>query len=415
MRDPNVAIVGGGVIGLCAALALRRAGADVTVLERDVCGSGASTGNAGWITPGFSVPLAAPGAARRALRWLFEPAAPVRLRPRTDASFISWSAAFLRNATDERYEAGIRSLLGFNEATFELFDRLRDSGVEFEMHPGGVVFAALEDAGHAEEREVVDRFRALGYPGEIVELSRDELLALEPALSPDVCGGFHARDERHVRPETLVDGLVRALTSAGGVIREHTRVDALRRERDTWRVAIGGDTPAFDNVVLAASVWTDALARSAGVAVPLEGARGYSITVDGFPSIRHALYLAEAKIACTPFPSAARVAGMLDFAGAVAVAPARRVAALRRGVERYLPGWSWEGAGEPWAGLRPLPPDGLPVVGEVPAAPGLIVATGHGMLGVTLAPATAELITRTVFGPTVDERARAFSPARFSR
>ncbi len=400
------------MIGLCSALALRRAGADVVVLERGAVGAGASSGNAGWVTPGFSVPLASPGAGRRTLRWLTDSAGPVRIRPRLDPSFAAWCWRFWRSGTQDRYRAAIGSLLGLNECTFELFDGLRESGVAFELHTGGIVFAALTDAGLREEAEVMVDLEALGYEWPIVPLDADALRSLEPGLTSEVRGGFHARHERYVRPETLLAGLARSFREAGGELQEHVTVDALRREKDGWRL---GDELTVERVVLAAGAWTGELARLAGARIPLEAARGYSFTLPGDLGLRHALYLVEAKIACTPFGDATRAAGMLDLAGLDASTPRRRAEGLRLAVSRYLPGWSWDASPAAWAGLRPLAPDGLPIIGAVPGRDGLFVATGHGMLGITLAPATAELLVPDVLGERSNLEAGPFSPARFGR
>jgi D-amino-acid dehydrogenase len=411
----KVAIVGGGAVGLCAALDLRRAGAEVIVLERGVVGSGASSGNAGWITPGFSVPLAAPGTTRRALRWLLDPGGPVRIRPRLDPQFAAWCLRFWRSGTTERYRAGIGSLLGLNECTFALFDQLHESGVDFDMYTQGVVFAALTDEGLREERELMAELESLGYPWPIEELDAPALRELEPGLTADVRGGFHAPHERHVRPETLLAGLVRALRGTGAEVREHAAVDALRHSRTGWRIGVGHDEVIADRVVLAAGAWTAELARLTGSRIPLEAARGYSYTVPGASDLQHALYLVEAKVACTPFAGAARVAGMLDLAGLDETIPPRRSASLRAAVSCYLPGWTWDHAPAAWAGLRPLSPDGLPVIGEVPRREGLFVASGHGMLGITLAPATAELLTPLVLAEQSGLDRGPFAPGRFSR
>lgn len=147
----KVAIVGGGVVGLCCAHALRRAGAAVTVLERDRCGGATSLGNAGWITPLLSAPLPAPGVIRQGARWMLDPSSPLLVRPRRDPAFLAWCWRFARNCTPARFEEGARALLALNDETLRLFDELREAGVEFEPHEDGLVVAALSEPDLAKE------------------------------------------------------------------------------------------------------------------------------------------------------------------------------------------------------------------------------------------------------------------------
>ncbi len=138
----RVAIVGGGVIGLACGWYLRREGASVVVLERDRCGEAASLGNAGWITPGLSNPIPAPGVTAQALRWMVKPDSPLLLRPRLDPAFAGWLWRFWRSAGRRQYVAGMRALLALNARTLELYDELRADGVEFESHADGLLFSS---------------------------------------------------------------------------------------------------------------------------------------------------------------------------------------------------------------------------------------------------------------------------------
>jgi D-amino-acid dehydrogenase len=411
----RVLVVGGGAVGLCCSLALQRAGAQVTLLERGRCGAGASAGNAGWITPCFSSPVAAPGTVPRALRWMLDPASPFLIRPRADLSFLRWSWRFARACSPERHQAGTAALVRLNERTFELFDRLRASGVEFELHQNGLIFLALSETGLDEYAETLEKVVASGYPGAIEQLDGDAVRTLEPAVGNAVVAAMYARSECRVRPETLTAGLLSAVLGAGADVKEETPVLGLRRAAGEWRVATPGDEFAADRVLVAAGAWTEQLVRPLGDRVPLEGGKGYSITaaVSG-QAATHALYFAEAKVACSPFDGGVRLAGTMELAGLDLRLRRPRLDALSAAARRYLQEWtpSEEAAG--WCGLRPLAPDGLPVLGELPRSPGVFVATGHGMLGITLAPVTAELLTPMVLGEAAPGSELApFSPDRF--
>ena len=281
-------------------------------------------------------------------------------------------------------------MLALNERTFELYDELRASGVEFELHDTGLLLVARDEEHLAEYQALFRELAALGYHDEVAFLTGEELVGVEPALSRGLAGGIHAFAERHVRPETLTAGLVSDLRVRGATIIEHTEVAGVRPRRgDRWHLDTSSGGLEFDKVVLAGGAWTEQLLRGLRARLPLEAAKGYSLTSGGSgvtPS--HALYFADAKVACSPFDGGLRIAGTLELAGLDLTLNARRLAALRRAASGYLDSWEPAGVQVEWAGLRPLAPDGLPYIGAVPHHPGLYVATGHGMLGVTLAPAT---------------------------
>jgi D-amino-acid dehydrogenase len=412
----NVAVVGGGVIGLCCARSLREAGADVTVLERDRCGAATSLGNAGWITPSLSGPLPAPGTMRQAFRWMLDPGSPLLIRPRLDPAFVSWCLSFWRNCTPQRYRAGMAAVLRLNARTFDLFDEFQADGLDFEMHSTGLLFVAVEERSLREYTEMLEMARTLGYPGEIEQLGPDEIREREPALSRRVIGGIHARVERYVRPETLTAALERWLLDNGVSIREHTEVTGLTREARDWRIATSQGDVIADRVLIAAGVWSRKLLRTLKSSLPLESAKGYSVTAAGSghaPS--HALYLTEAKTGCSPFKGGMRLAGTLELAGLDLSLRPRRLRALIDAASRYLLDWLPEEIQLEWCGLRPVAPDGLPIIGEVRGHPGLFVATGHAMLGITLAPATGVALTRMILAGDFPPELEPFAPQRFTR
>ncbi len=385
----KVLVVGGGVVGLCTAYALARAGADVTVVERDRCGQAASLGNAGWVAPVLSAPLPAPKLMGKSLRWMLKPDSPLLIRPRLSPSFLAWCWRFWRNSSPSRYRKGLETILALNRRTFELFDELRDSGVEFEMHSTGLVFVGLTEKVLSEELRVLSEVDKAGYSGDIEPLDRKALDVFEPALSEAVAGGFHAKADRFVQPETLTRGLADRLARIGVRLLEDTEVRGLART-GRWRVRTPDEELVADAIVVAAGAWTARLLAPLGVHIPLEAAKGYSVTAIGHGTRpRHALYMLEAKVGCSPFHDAVRLAGTLELAGMNLTLNRRRIEGVVRAASTYLRDWQPKGIELEWAGLRPLMPDGLPIIGAVPGHDALYVASGHGMLGVTLAPATA--------------------------
>lgn len=408
----QVAVVGGGVIGLAAAHALARRGADVTVVERDRCGNGASLGNAGWVTPGLSAPIPGPGVMRQALRWMLDSESPLLVRPRADLEFVRWGMRFARSCAGSAHRAGTAAVLALARDTPELFRALHDDGVAFEMHEDGLLYLTQSEEALREWTDMYEALRLLGYDGHVTPLDRSGLRELEPAVGDVPCGLLAAR-ECHVRPETLLAGLERRLRERGVAIEEGAAVEGLRPAGDGWRVETAGGSLEADRVVVAAGVWSPALLAPLGVRLPIEAAKGYSVTARGPGRRPHRpLYLTEAKVGVSPFDGALRLAGTLEL-GALDVSVDRvRVDAVASSASRYLRDWRPVDGRVDWAGLRPLAPDGLPVIGGVPDRPGLFVATGHGMLGITLAPATGEALAPLVLD---DERPPELAPLGLER
>src|SRR5215207_2641312 len=417
MSDVRVAVVGAGVVGLACAWELRRRGADVVVLERGAVGAGVSRGNTGWVSPSFTYPLPAPGMVREGLRQLMTGGEAFVLRPSLDPGFVRWLWSFRRSCSPARFDAGVRALLALNRRTLELFDAYGDAGVAFEMHAAGLVVAARTAGGLDLYRRTFRRLRELGYEGGALdELDAASLAALEPALGRDrVVAGLHARVDRFVRPEELTAGLAQHLGADGVEIREQVELRGLERRDGGWALQTSSGPLAAQRVVIAAGLATAPLLRGLGARVPLMGARGYSVTLAGRGTPpRHALYLAEAKLGLSPFARGVRVAGVFELGARTAdVAPGvgeRLLAAARP----YLAGWQPDADGpvEAWAGLRPATPDGLPLIGAVRGLEGVFLASGHGMLGVTLAPATADLLAPLVLDGRAAPELAPFDPAR---
>jgi D-amino-acid dehydrogenase len=365
----RIVVIGGGVIGLACAWELNRREHEVVLLEAATVGSGVSSGNAGWICPALTSPLAAPGMVREGVKQLLRGGDSFSLRPRLDPTLARWLVAFAWSCRRRPYAAGLRALTELVRGTPELYDEYLREGVELELHRDGLVVAALTEQTLLAYREHANA----------VVLDGRAAAELEPALDgAAVAGALHSTGDLHVRPETLTRGLARSLRERDADVREQTEVRSLARCGSEWIV---NAELAADAVVVAAGLGTTRLLRVHGLRTPLVGARGYSVGLEGVRPT-HALYLAEAKLALSPFNGGVRLAGVLELG-----APSRMTAArLAGGAAPYL-SHKPAARGELWSGLRPATPNGVPLI--IRLQPGLVVAAGHGMLGVTLAPATA--------------------------
>lgn len=416
MTAKRVTVVGGGVIGLCAAYYLAKAGADVSVLERGAIGSGASGGNAGWICPSLSGPLPTPHLGRlRGLSMLRRRSA-LRIAPLPDAGMALWLWRFWRRCNRRDHLDGLHAIARLAEPTMRLYDELAADGVTFEMHRSGLLVIFPDDriARRALAELAPAAEHGFDVPGSV--LGETALRSLEPALAVGAArAGFLMRGERHVRPETLVAGLAARLRTLEVVVREGMGVSGFDRGSGrTLRVLVGEDAIETEAVLLCAGAWSGRLAASLGVPLPVAAAKGHSFSV--VPPVLPArpLYLAAQRIACSPFGGELRIAGAVDIGrGDTPLDPAR-IEWLRAAAARALTGGLPGKVGAPWAGLRPLVPDGLPVLGRLGALENVYVATGHSTLGMTLGPATGRAMAGLVLGAEEDKALLApFSPDRF--
>jgi D-amino-acid dehydrogenase len=411
----RIAVVGAGAVGLGCAYELRRRGHDVVILDRGKPGAGCSSGNLGWIVPSFSAPLPAPGVVSSALGQMLRPGdRPLQISPLAVPHLSGFLWRFWRASSPRRYEAGVRALASLNSRTMELFDVWRAEGVRFEMYHDGLLFVFLDRAlvGGAQAE-----IRALEPYGYVVpeRLEGDAVRTLEPALSDAVVAGLHVPSERHVRPETLTAGLAERAAGLGVDVRSGVAVESVvtRGRRVTALRTAQGDVTA-DTFVLAAGARTGQLLRTAGVRVPLQAGKGYSTTVPGVQvRLRHPLYLAGSKVGVASYKDGVRMGGTMELSGINERLDRARIAAIRRGAARYLraePDWT---LATDWVGMRPITPDGLPLIGRAPRLDNAWLATGHAMLGITLAPATAVLLADLVERGESWTDAGPFDPGRF--
>jgi D-amino-acid dehydrogenase len=414
-RTTDVLVLGGGVIGLACALELLRAGRGVTVVERARIGAGASHGNCGTITPSHAPPLAMPGQIRQALRWMFTPDAPFRVAPRLDPALIAWMLRFAARCNARTFRAAARAkgalLLAARAALGELVARER---LDCEWMEEGTL--GVWRTGEAFDRAMwlPPLLRELGLPCEVLDGA--EVRRREPAVNDSIVGGvFHGRDAR-LRPERYLESLATRVREAGGEIREGTTV--LGFERAGGRVAkvrTTGGTFAARDIVLALGAWSPKLASQLGLDLPIQPGKGYSIT---FPHPARAprlpLVLKERMVCVTAWDSGLRLGSTMEFAGYDERLNRVRLDALVRAAREYLVEPPAAPAVEEWYGWRPMVHDDLPIIGRAPAASNLMLATGHGMLGVTESAITARLVADLVTGrePAIDPT--PYRPTRFS-
>lgn len=408
-----MAVVGGGVIGLLCAYELDRAGAAVVVLERDAPGAGCSLGNGGWVCPSLAVPLPTPGLLA-SLRLLFRPQSPLYIAPAAIPRLAGWLWAFRSHCNSRDYEHGVEALGALGASTLRLYGELEEAGVAFEREERGMLLAYASRSKLEEGRRELEEMARFGV-GPVRALGPAELAEAEPDLAEGLRGGLLVEGEAHVRPETLCAGVAAHLAEAGVEILSGREVRSFATEGRTVRAALAsGEDIEADAFVLACGAETGLMTRLLDRPLPVTAGKGYSITVDEpAATLRHPAYLPESKVGFTPFEGAIRILGTMELSGINRRLDRRRLAILERAARAYLPG-ALEGARRrDWVGMRPVTPDGLPIIGRLAGWDNAWVATGHQMLGVTLAPATGRALAESIAGGEPEVDLAAFDPARF--
>lgn len=416
MSHPKVVVVGGGVIGLSCAYHLARRDARVVVLERERIGAGASWGNAGTVSPGHP-PLNKPGRVAEGLRRLLDPTSPLYIHPSWNPGLWRWLVGFARHCTREHRERAVALMAPLGMRSLRLFDELvREERIECDYRREGYYDVCATEAGLGEAREEAALVVPHGYRPEV--LDGDELRKREPALGPRVLGGVFHPEAASMDPGLFLERFARVIARRGIEIREGVRATSVVVEGGRARgVAFAdGAVERADAVVLATGALGLDLARRLGTELPVQPGKGYHRDVpigpNGAPRLRISCVLNEAAVFCLPLETAVRLAGTMEFSGANLVMRRERLEQLTRAGRLYLPGIGTARPVSEWCGLRPMSVDGVPIVGPLPGVEGVSVATGHGMLGLTLAPVTGELIARQVLGAD-DPALAGLSPARF--
>ena len=409
----DVVIVGGGVIGVCSAYYLAQKGIGVTLIEKGEIASGCSYGNGGLIVPSHSVPLASPGALGNGLRWLFDSESPFYIKPRFDPELFAW---LMRFALASRHRQMLRAVPVLRDLLFAsraLYEELAgQAGFDFGFKAKGalLVYLSRENLEHEmAEARLLEKFEV---PLRVVD--QEQVHELEPALLPGVVGGIFYPRDGHIDPARFVTGLAEKARALG--VRTWTGTEALGFESSNRRITkvhtTRGDVSA-GQLVLAAGSWSSEVARDLRLRLPIQAAKGYSITLENPPvSPKIPLLFGEARAVVNPLGDCLRLAGTLELAGMDLSVNMRRVEALHRSSSRYLPGLEEARVVEIWRGLRPCTPDGLPIIGRSVDFQNLIVAAGHAMLGMSLGPVTGKLVSQLLNGEKTE---MDISPLRVER
>jgi len=418
----SVIVIGAGMVGLSTAWFLQERGVDVTVIDQEGAAAGTTWGNAGWLTPGLSTPLPEPGVLRYGLRAVLSPSSPVYVPPTVNLKLLRFLLRFARNSTAHRWQRAMNALAPLNRVALESFDQLQQGGIQEPTTATERFIAAFKTEKESDSmRSDLESTRRAGQSIDYEVLTGSQIHAFEPALTPAVSAALVLKGQRFINPGAFAGSLATAVAARGGqihfgeevlgVLPMPGRVLAAKSAAEKLVLLANGEVICADAVVIATGTWLNELASEHGVKMRVQAGRGYSFS-SPMPTLPQGpVYFPTQRVACTPIDGRLRVAGMMEFRSPQAPLDPRRLAAIIAETRPLVAGIDLSNRQDEWVGSRPCTPDGLPLVGTT-KTPGVYVAGGHGMWGVTLGPATGRLLAQQITSGVVPTELKPFNPLR---
>jgi len=410
----EVIIIGGGVIGLACAHYLIDCGASVRIIEKDTIGEGASHGNCGLLDFSDVIPLCSPGTVSHEILRTLKGTSSLYIKPTLDIKRLLWLLKFAAKCTKSHMEqgaAGKYEILNYSISLFDTLLALDKINCDFEKKG---VLTVFKDEKNFERYHTTNTFLDTYHMG-AQKIEKKELPTLEPALKKDLAGAWLNKNDWHLRPDMLMSSWRKYLSQKGVIIEEHCKFLNFEIKGNTIAAVntVNGRFKA-DAFVLATGAWTCQTLKQLKLDLPVQPGKGYSITMERpgtCPTYPCLLY--EKNMVATPWKSGYRLGGTMEFSGYGTHLNPDRLSKLISGATAFLRDPVGHPVVEQWTSLRPMTYDDLPIIDRSPAQENLIIATGHGMLGLTLATGTGKIVCDMVYDKTPEINIMPFSMGRF--
>lgn len=414
----KIVIIGAGTIGLHCAYFLNKNGHEVEIIEAasESDTSGCSYGNCGLIVPSHFVPLASPGMLKAGIKMMFDKTSPVSFSLLKNTGEIPWFLKFILASKKEHVRKTAPELLKLNLESRNLYREILSQCPEnVEWQERGLLMACATSKGFDEEIEIAKMASGLGIETRV--LDKQALLEIEPDVKFNIAGAVWYECDAQLHPFKYLQWLKNELKSKGVQFHYQTRLINLKTKKgEIVRAETNTEHFEADEFVLTAGMFSKDLVKKLGIHLPLISGKGYSIDFFNAPlNLKTPVILTEAKVALTPYNNAIRLGSGMEFNGKTGQINIQRVQTMLDCTREVLPGFAKARASnlEIWEGLRPLTPDGLPLIGSVNNLKNLLVATGHAMMGVSLAPVTGKIIGDLVDSKPDNFHSNFLSPNRF--
>lgn len=397
----KVSIIGGGIIGLCSAYYLAKEGHDVVVYDKSDMTDGCSYGNAGMIVPSHIMPLAQPGMIAQGIKWMFDSQSPFYVQPRLNLDLLKWGLQFYKSATPQHVEKSMPALCDLSLLSKELYQDLANKSSSFFYEEKGLLMLYQSEKTQDEMHHEGKLAQDMGL--EVNFLSKEQVSKLEIGTKTNVIGGVHYKSDAHLYPQRFMQFIKAELERFDVKIYSNTYVNDFIFRGNTI-AGISTDKGVFttDEVVLATGSWSPELAKKLKISISLLPGKGYSFTLKdqihkpSIPSI-----LCEGKVAVTPMNTDIRFGGTMEITSTKDTKiNQNRLKGIVNTINNFYPDLNitMPKKEDTWFGFRPCTPSGMPVIKKDSRTSNLILATGHAMMGLSLAPATGKIVAELIAG-----------------
>jgi D-amino-acid dehydrogenase len=392
----KVAIIGGGIIGLCSAYYLQKEGVDVTIIEKTDGLNGCSFGNAGYISPSHYIPLASPGIISQGLKWMLSSTSPFYIKPRMDMNLIKWGLLFWKNSTAVKVEKSIpplNEILHYSRTkTIEIANELKNP---FDLQLKGCYMMYRDEKTAHHEMELCEKSKKLGI--ETKTFTNKELNEAEPGLGINALGAVWYPIDAHLNPIKWMKTMKEDLLKKGVNILYNNEVkDFIIEAGIITKVITDKEDINIDKVVIASGSWLPETLKRLGLTILLQAGKGYSTTYDNVVNnLSKPAILVDDRVALTPLSNSLRIGGTMELGGINHTINIRRMNAIVDAVNKNFSElkFNYPPISKVWCGLRPVSPDGLPYIGKCKINKNLVVAGGHAMIGISLAAGTGKIVS----------------------
>lgn len=410
----EIIIIGGGIIGLSTAYYLQKEGHQVTIVDQSNMDAGASYVNAGYLSPSHIIPLSAPGVMKKGLKWMFNPASPLYIKPRLDLDFLKWAWAFNKSCNPNHVKKAIPVISEISVLSQQLYQEiLAEEHFKSHYEKKGI-FMLCQTEKHM-ETEIRTAQLAKNEGLEVNVVNAEDIKKLEPNVKIKAIGGTHYICDSHSTPHEFMSEMKTYLLSKGVKILLNETVEDLHLDNGTiTSIVTDKQTLKADEYVMAAGSWSPLLTKKLGLNLLMQAGKGYRINTYRETGISIPAILTEAKAAVTPMHGFTRFAGTMEIAGINHDINKVRVEAIAKAATRYYPDveLTSDEKNDATCGLRPVTPDGLAYIGKSKKCKNLTIAAGHAMMGWSMATTTGKLVQEGIDGKKPSINMDMFNPDR---